>query len=353
MKVVYISSTHFDDSSFIGGTERYVFCLAKHLASYCDTTVVSFSSSRESKVVDGVRLELYPARHHINAWFKDPINFRYLECILDSDIVHIHNLNLFVTDLGALAGFLLGKPTVVTDHKAWHKGVLSSRLPVHASYRKAIAYSLFGLNEYPPVIQRKCVLIKGGVDTSKFRPVAPELREKKILFAGRIAEEKGIRYLIEAFRLLKRTNYELVIIGRVYDPPYYEELIRLSEGLPVKFIHDADDETLLHQFQTATVTVLPSLFKELMGLVILESQACGTPVICSDSGAMHEFVVHGETGYVVPKADSNALAEALERLLSVTREEEEDRRSRCRQWARSYDWRQVAAKHMDVYRSLV
>lgn len=374
MKVVYIDCTHVDDSSIaggddvdarsnenslsvtdsavLGGAERYAMALAYHVSSFADTTLVSFSSSRRSIRHGDVKVELYPVKDFIDGRIQDPFSLRYLQAIAGSDIVHIHNLGAFVSDLSCVAGRLLDKKIVVTDH-----GVLGGRLqylklPVLKLYSKAVAYSYFGLRRLPAEIRNKAAVIAGGVDSSRFRPSASPVRESKILFVGRIVPEKGIRYLVEAFRLLKSSQFKLVIVGRVYDQKFYEEIMELSRGLPVTFIHDADDETLVNQYQTAAVTVLPSLFPELMGLALLESQACGTPVICSEAGAMHEFVVHGKTGLIVEGQSAEAIAEAIERTLSVSSTEAAKRQERCRRWAQEFDWKIVAKKHNELYRGL-
>jgi glycosyltransferase involved in cell wall biosynthesis len=231
--------------------------------------------------------------------------------------------------------------------------MLSRRLPIFSCYKRAIAQSEFAKNTFPKDVARKAVLVKGGVDTSKFCPSESGKRESKILFVGRIVPDKGIHHLVEAFRLLRSSGHRLVILGRVYDHQYYEDLTRLTYGLPVTFIFKANDETLVNEYQTATVTVLPSLFRELMGQVLLESQACGTPVICSDAGAMHEFVVHGETGFVVRKGNPKAIADALDLLMSMSPKEQADRQDRCREWVKQFDWRRVADKHMEIYREIL
>ena len=83
--------------------------------------------------------------------------------------------------------------------------------------------------------------------------------------------------------------------------------------------------TVQHFYREAAVTVLPSVYvdvygnrhpaPELLGLVLLESMACGTAVICSEAGAMSEFVEQGITGYVVPPNDSQALGMRIAQLV--------------------------------------
>lgn len=65
----------------------------------------------------------------------------------------------------------------------------------------------------------------------------------------------------------------------------------------------------------AVVSVLPSIGSEGLGMVLIESQACGTPVIGSNIGGIPDAVAHGKSGYLVPPGDSQALADKIELFL--------------------------------------
>jgi glycosyltransferase involved in cell wall biosynthesis len=215
------------------------------------------------------------------------------------------------------------------------------------------------MNALPAQLREKAVLIKGGIDTERFHPNGSGERENKILYVGRILPHKGINYLIEGFRLLDRRDYKLRIIGRVYDEGFYEYLKELARGLGVEFIHDADDERLLGEYRTARVTVLPSVHRsyrgdysavpELMGFTLLESQACGTPVICTDAGAMHEFVDDGRTGFVVGQNSSHAIAAALERIISAPSGIASKNQNNCREFVQLLNWSMVVREHLNFY----
>ncbi len=359
MKVVYITPTYFDDSSIIGGGERYPTELASWMAKLVDTTLVSFASERKSYRIGKLKVEVFPVKHFIHGSKVNPINFRYLSSIFKADIVHIHNLNTVVSDLGCLAGFLLEKRVFVTDHGGGGGLVLNQKLPVFSFYRQAIAYSRFSLDFFPAKLQKKSVLIKGGIDTDKFCPDPSLAKQNKLLYVGRILPHKGINYLIEAFRLLNRPDYQLTIVGRIYSEVFYQDLKQMAEGLAVEFIHDADDQRLLYEYRTAKVTILPSVHTncygdytpvpELMGFTLLESQACGTPVVCTDAGAMYEFVDRSRTGFVVKQNSGEAIATALQQLINLSPLEYAEHQTRCRQWIEPLSWSTVSQRHLDIY----
>ncbi|MBW4561271.1 MAG: glycosyltransferase family 4 protein [Mojavia pulchra JT2-VF2] len=360
MKIVHITPTYFDESSIIGGGERYPTELAAWMANFVDTTLVSFSSARRNYHQDALKIETYPVQHLIHGNKINPLSFQYLSSIISADIVHIHHIHTLVSDLGCLLASLLGKRVFVTDYGGGGSLVLNQKLPVFRGYKNAIAYSRFGLDFIPVELQKKSILIKGGIDTDKFCPDAALKKEKNILYVGRILPHKGINYLIDAFRLLNRTDYKLKIVGRVYSEKFYQDLKQQADGLNVEFVHDADDQQLLHEYRTAMVTVLPSVHTscygdytpvpELMGFTLLESQACGTPVICTDAGAMHEFVDNGKTGFVVKQNSGEAIATAIKTIIDMSPSEYTQYQLFCREWIKPLSWSTVVQRHLDIYK---
>jgi glycosyltransferase involved in cell wall biosynthesis len=359
MKVIHISPTYFDESSIIGGGERYPTELAAGMAKAVDTTLVSFSSTRKSYRQGDLKIEIYPVKYLIHDNKINPLSFQYLSSTFKADIVHIHHVNTLVSDLACLTAFFLGKRVFATDHGGGGSLVLNQKIPVFKGYRNAIAQSRYCLDFLAAELQKKSILIKGGVDTDKFCPEPYLAKEKKILYVGRILPHKGINYLIEGFRLLNRADYKLKIVGRVYSEEFYQDLKNLADGLNVDFVHDADDTELLNEYRTAIVTVLPSVHTdcygnytpvpELMGFTLLESQACGTPAICTDAGAMHEFVDNPQTGFVVNQNSGEAISDALNKLVNLSPLEYMEYQNRCLEWIKPLSWLTVVQKHLELY----
>jgi glycosyltransferase involved in cell wall biosynthesis len=164
-------------------------------------------------------------------------------------------------------------------------------------------------------------VIYGGVP-DEFLDVAPSAgeAERQVLCVARLLPHKGINYLIEGLP----DGLRLKLIGRAYSPDYLSYLRGLVVGKNVEFATDADDAQLTQAYRTSLVTVLPSVYKdiygnhyatpELLGLVLLESMAFGTPVICTDVASMPELVDEGVTGFVVPPNDPAALRQRIQYL---------------------------------------
>ncbi len=366
MKVVYITPTYFSDRSLIGGAERYASALASLMAEQVDTTLVSFGPQRQSYQERNLNIEIFPVKAPIHGNMMNAIDIRYISALFTATIIHVHHIYTLISDISCLIGFFLGKRVFVTDHGGGGSLVINHKLPVFNCYTNLIAQSAYTQGSIPHQLSQKAVIIKGGVDTNRFYPISSVEKAKKILFVGRIIPHKGINYLIDGFKLLGTSDYKLVIVGRVKSNSsqrFYNDLKELSQGLPVEFIEDADDQRLLHEYRTATVTVLPSVHTtwygdytpvpELMGFTLLESQACGTPVICTDAGAMHEFVNDGKTGLIVQQNSGQAIADALKHFIQLSPQVYQAYRDQCLEWIENhFSWSIVVKKHLELYQSI-
>ena len=334
--------------------------LATAMSKQVATSLVTFSSTRSTSFLDGLRIETYASRP-LRKSIANPWSVGFLKSVLCSDIVHIHQYCTMAGDLAALLCKFLSKPIFVTDHGGGGSLVLNRFIPIARCYTRAIAQSQYAATGFRARLQERISVIKGGIDTRQFCPDPGIQIEKKILFVGRITPHKGINYLIEAFAKLKRTDYTLTVLGRVYDSEFLEVLRQLAKGLSVRFIHDASDADLLAEYRSSRVAVLPSVatslngsftsIAELMGMASLEAQACGTPVVCTDVAALPEFVQHERTGIVTRQNSPDALAAGIDAILSLGDEEYSSFRQRSRAWARQFDWKPVTDAHFALYSS--
>ncbi len=359
MRIALVSPTYFDEGSLIGGGERYPTELGRALARHTPTTLVSFGPQRRSYLLDRLRVEIYPARHFIRGNKLNPLNVAFLRSLWGADVIHIHFTHTFVTDVACLFGAVARKPTFLTGHGGGSDCALSSRIPLYRLCRAGIAQSQFAAQFLPVAKTTAIACIPGGIDTERFCPDPTLPKQQKILYAGRLLPHKGINYLLEGFRLLDRANCHLTILGRVGPPAFFQHLQALAAGLNVSFVTDADDDRLLYEYRTAKVSVLPSVHRdlydkftavpELMGLTLLEAQACGTPVVCTDAGAMAEFVEDRQTGMVVAQNSGDAIAAALRFILDLPSAEYARWQQRCRDRAIAWSWEAVAQQHLALY----
>ncbi|GAB2842067.1 glycosyltransferase [Microbacterium insulae] len=174
----------------------------------------------------------------------------------------------------------------------------------------------------------KLIVHYQGVDTELFRPRSAERAETpRVLFVGRLSEVKGVHDLVEASIAAVRSRpHELVFVG---DGPERSALDRAAEHHPhIRITGSLTSDRVREELTAAHVLVLPTrvngIAREAAGLVLLEAQACEVPVIAYDSGGTSEMLRDGETGWLVPEADTAALAARLLEALSLSAEERDD-----------------------------
>ncbi len=222
---------------------------------------------------------------------------------------------------------------------------------------------------------QKIAVVPPGVDLELFRP-APQREAREvlglpqercvILFVGRIEPLKGIDTLLRAIALIApdmpcwQEALSVSIIGGApgagiaTEGRVNAELARLEElraelGIEelVTFLGAKDQDRLVYYYSAAELVVVPSHY-ESFGMVALEAMACGTPVVASKVGGLAYNVQDGQTGFLVPNGDAEALAAKIQRLL--TDQELNDKLGRqAAAWAGRYGWPVVADQILDVF----
>lgn len=156
------------------------------------------------------------------------------------------------------------------------------------------------------------------VNTEVFQPVNGLKKDNNIIYAGRLEPIKGVHVLIDAINMLhlKRPDLKLHIkIVGTGNPAYLLALQNKVRqyGLEemVEFTGDIDTQRLCVLLAQAKLTIVPSLWYENLPNSMLESYACGTPVIASRIGSLTASVREGETGFLFEPGDPSSLAERL------------------------------------------
>ena len=178
-----------------------------------------------------------------------------------------------------------------------------------ARYLVASSFTRQSLVEHG-VRHEAIAVVPYGVDLERFQPAVGgrrpgDAREEplRLLFVGRINQRKGLKYLLEALRLLEGVPVTLTICGRVVDDlalfrPFGEQIqIRAS----------VSEEELVRAYQTADLFVFPSV-AEGFGQVLLEALACGLPLLATTHTAGPDLITDGVEGFIVEPRDPAALA---------------------------------------------
>lgn len=180
---------------------------------------------------------------------------------------------------------------------------------------KRMAVSRQGIPEH------KIVVIPHGIDLERFTP-GNQPRYGRILFVGRLVELKGLHHLIEAVSRIQEQFPELhlVVVGDGPDRSLYENLATRKLGARCRFLGAQPHDAVRDEMQKAYVFSMPSISMpngeaESFGMVFLEAQACGLPVVAYAVGGIPEVVAHGTTGFLAEEGDVTALAQYLKAFL--------------------------------------
>lgn len=196
--------------------------------------------------------------------------------------------------------------------------------------------------------ESKLRLVPLGFDPDRFKPI-PELKTDtvfRVLFVGSVSLQKGVQYLLEAFKRLALPHAELVFVGGAF--PDSQTFLPQYEGL-YRHIWFVPQERLVELYNSASVFVLPSL-QDGFGMVVCEAAACGLPVIISENVGAR--IRDGQDGYIVPIRDPDALAD---RLLRLYRDEHLRREmgESARQYVQQFTWEANLRRLAETYQGLL
>jgi glycosyltransferase involved in cell wall biosynthesis len=275
----------------------------------------------------------------------------------DPDLLHAH----FATSYGLIGALLGRRPYVVS---AWGSDVADWRAgtpPVRALLRfvfaradRVCATSRFLAEATRPFVppDAEIAITPFGVDTARFHPRASAPADGPIVIGSArwLRPIYGLDLLLEAFARLPDRSTRLVLIG---EGPQRARLAARADALGVAGRVElpgwVPHETLPSAMRALDVFVVPTRAPEAFGVAAVEAAATGLPVVASATGGLPEVVVDGETGFLVPTGDVDAIAERLARLAADPALRARMGAAGRRLVAARYEWRENAAGMADLY----
>lgn len=338
------------------GAERIVVETARALASRGHSVTVftaGWQPVRERR--DGVetikfrRLFQDPYRHEVS------FALRVLPRLVTGRYEAVHSM-MPLDAVAAVASRRLGGHTVLYDEMGipqrdwwqhqrdgWARRATVRRVDVYA------CMSQFALDVLHADWNRDGALLPGGVRVDDFAPAETRERVPTILFSGLLDDRrKGVEDLLKAAVILSRSRPDLKVwLSGPGDPTGILSRVpaaaALTEHLPV-----GDPGRQAERYGRAWVTCLPSV-SESFGLVLIESLACGTPIVVVDDAAPPSLVTPG-IGCVARPHDPESLARSLDDALALSQKTETPRL--CRARAEQFDWDAAIAPLLEsLYRS--
>ena len=360
---------------------RFILDLAKALLKYFDVTVLAPAApnAKEKEKIEGVKVIRYhyfpihsleslcypgaivprikerKSRILLVPFLFGALFFKLLKIQKKYDIIHAN----WLIPQGIIQSFFK-TPFVITGHGgdvSSLNNILIKRLKIKALHRASgitvVSKELKSqLNTYYP--EEHVQVVSMGCDTGKFGPqhridnFYGTSEKKTILFVGRLAEKKGVRYLIEA---VKDIDARVIIVGA---GPLEKQLKKqaISQGSKIHFLGAKNHDELVSIYASADIFVAPSIVakdgdKEGLPTTIIEAMASGLPVIGSDSGGIREIIINNENGFLVHEKRTTEIAEKLQILLNDN-ELYLYMKENALKTAEKYSYSHIGAKYADI-----
>jgi len=370
-----------------GGAGVHVEFLVRELRKLIDVEVHCFGDPRPGP---GVRNYRTPeGLTHTNAALQTlAVDLEIAAEVGSADLLHSHTW--YANLAGVLGSRLHDIPHVLTAHslepaRPWKAEQLGGgyRLSCWAerqAYETAAAIIAVSagmradvLGAYPFVDPATVHVIHNGIDTTLYRPVEStgvaqrhgiDPSRPSVIFVGRITRQKGLTHLLAAAQAFD-PSIQLVLCAGAPDTEAIEgETATAVERLAatrtgVVWIRDMLPRTeVVELLSAATIFVCPSVYEPL-GIVNLEAMACETAVVASAVGGIPEVVEHGVTGLLVDYAPDAVeqfqadLASAVNVLAADPARTAAMGRAGRERAVREFGWDRIAARTVELYRSLL
>ena len=257
-----------------------------------------------------------------------------------ADIIHTHSYGYFQNHAAWIKEKFQSTPWVITPHfhPSWSMWGGSKRRTLRDFYDSKIGKATMESADLITCVSRherdvliseiglkdeNIKIIYNGIDWEdweeipdpmNFRRKHPHISEKFVLFAGRLATNKGLVDLIDAMSLLEFPDIDLVLMGA--DMGLGKELDKAasSKNITMHRLGHVDDDVYRSALSAAEILVLPSEY-EAFGIVLLEAAAAATPVIGTRVGGIPEAMSDGKNGFLVDYNDPIMLANKISSLI--------------------------------------
>jgi glycosyltransferase involved in cell wall biosynthesis len=266
----------------------------------------------------------------------------------EHDLVHSHAYDVPAFAYSSLQPLPVVHTLHLPDQDAGVRAVLSMIAPVSgaASSTRLVTVSSACAATYQPFCHIDEV-IYNGVPIEQIPYASSPSEDSYVLYAGRISPEKGVE---DALEIAALAGKRLILAGGVYDQEYYRERIepRLTYWPGASSYLGAITRAQLWKVMgEAEALLVPSHWDEPFGLVAVEAQAAGTPVIAYARGGLCEVIADGVTGRLVNPDDTDAAAQAVAQVGSFDR-------AGCRTWvAERFSFDRMLDAYLTFYAGMI
>jgi glycosyltransferase involved in cell wall biosynthesis len=332
-----------------------------------------------STVVDGITVERFPVIRQLLPGITMPMLPGLTEALVrwKPDVIHSHSHRYGHLLQSSLAAGVASTPLVVSTHyhpaardeSRWRRTMLRGQdhlfgMTVYSRADAIIVETRLEENEVSDFVDRKKIrIVPPGLSWDIWKDIPTHesarmrlgLPKDYILFAGRLAPNKGLPTLIESWAGLSPSNrLPLVLVGQDWGmrASLEQRAAELGVAGEVRFLGNLRDiRDYVSVFAGATVFVLPSEY-EAFGLVLLEAMAASVPIVATRVGGIPEAVTEGETALLVPYGNVWELRRALNEFVSDRELATRFGKAGFQRVERSFSWDRTVDSLVAIYKEL-
>jgi phosphatidylinositol alpha-mannosyltransferase len=331
LKILMVTDAYYPYPSGVSEYVHNLSCALRGRGHTVDIVATSFGR-REDRKYDVIRVgrvvyvPLNRSYATVPFGFDIPAKMKHLIQGRQYDVVHLNgpifpNLSYFAlkySNTRTISTFLTSSERVTGFGSGLFRRIFE-RLYDKIDVRIAISEQAQRTNEM--YVPGEYYIVPLGVDVKRFSRDGdkyPEMKNKSILFVGRMDPRKGLHRLLRSFVLVreKMPDARLFIVGGGPGAEKYRRMVD-SHGIAdsVLFRGQVSNSHLAKYFRSCTVYTSPAEGGESFGLVLIEAMASGVPVVASDIAGYNEVVQNGRNGVLVDTADPDKYAAALLHVL--------------------------------------
>lgn len=244
-----------------------------------------------------------------------------LKCQDQFDLIH---LSVFSLQYALPFVKLFNKPIIITMHQSFPDDK-DTKLIFEKFYEPT--YIFISNNqanlEYLPTNYK---IIYNGIKIDDFH-FQKSSGQDSLFWMSRVSPEKGAQ---DAVEIAQKSGKKIALAGPIRQPEYFKTLINPSLNEDIQYIGTLNLVQKIENYKKAKIFLMPIHWEEPFGFVMVESMACGTPVVAYDRGSVREVINDVKTGFICPPDNINCMVDSVNKIYEMQEEEYRKMRRNCR-----------------------